>query len=433
MPSPFLLLMPSYNQAHFLSEAIQSCLDQDDPLWELWILDNSSDASPEILRSFTDPRIHAIHRPVRMDVGTCLNELLGRAKGDHFSFIHTDNRLLPGYVRKHRAALSRHPQALAYCDFFEIDDGGKRRKMHRRPDPFPLPQLFSSDSLGVPFAATTALADRIGGFTTDDLADDVYFVLRADGLSPRVHISEPLMEYRVHGQSRTELSGGMEVRRAIHRSALKAYRERSAELPDPFAGLLGRVRAHVAKASAMALSVAAALLKTVGAREVWIEGTGPASFWLAWACADLGRAPKGFLDAVPGRMLGLEVHGLDAELIKSAVLLRPRKRKLTHRSLGPGLMQPFRWLMAGLSPEDTVLRRMPPELASGLLIPYQASGKGDVWIRGKGPMAAYLGYLAEMLGGENIVGWVSDTQMPLGGLPTVQNAPSDAVEWVMQA
>ena len=305
--------------------------------------------------------------------------------------------------------------------------------MHRRPDPFPLPQLFSSDSLGVPFAATTALATSIGGFTTDDLADDVYFVLRADGLGPRLHIAEPLMEYRVHSQSRTELSGGMEVRRAIHRSALKAYQDRSDTLPDPFEGLSAKVRAHVDKASAMALSLAAELLTAAGRHDVWIEGTGPASFWLAWACANLGWAPRGFLDSVPGQLLGLEVRSLNAELAPGAVLLRPRKRKLTERSHGPGFSQPFRWLMAGLSPEDTVLRRMPTELASGLLIPHQVQGRGDVWIQGAGPTAAYLGYLAEVLGGEHVMGWVSETQMPLDGLPTVFQAPKDAVVWVVKA
>lgn len=60
---PFLLLMPSYNQDRFIGEAIRSCLIQDDPDWELWILDNSTDRTPEIVASFSDPRIHFEHRP----------------------------------------------------------------------------------------------------------------------------------------------------------------------------------------------------------------------------------------------------------------------------------------------------------------------------------------------------------------------------------
>ncbi len=67
MPAPFQLLMPSYNQAHFIREAVESVLGQEDPDWDLWILDNSSDETPRVMAAFTDPRIHFIHEPRRMD------------------------------------------------------------------------------------------------------------------------------------------------------------------------------------------------------------------------------------------------------------------------------------------------------------------------------------------------------------------------------
>jgi len=38
---PFLLLMPSFNQARYIVAAISSVLAQEDPDWELWIVDNS--------------------------------------------------------------------------------------------------------------------------------------------------------------------------------------------------------------------------------------------------------------------------------------------------------------------------------------------------------------------------------------------------------
>ena len=78
-PMPFLLLMPSYNQAHFIGEAVVSVLAQEDPDWELWILDNSTDTTPQVMAAFTDPRIHFIHEPRRMDPGLCLNEMLRMA------------------------------------------------------------------------------------------------------------------------------------------------------------------------------------------------------------------------------------------------------------------------------------------------------------------------------------------------------------------
>ena len=204
---PFLLLMPSYNQAHYIVEAVRSVLAQDDPDWELWILDNSSDRTPEAMRAFDDPRIHFHHVPARMDPGTCLNWLLERARGEAFSYVHTDNNLRADYVRRMRAALAGKPMGLAYCDMRTIRGDGSPKEMFRR-GPFDLARLLSLDTLGVPFSATTALAQAVGGFKSNDLADDVRFCVSAYGLAEYVYVRDALLDYRVHEQSRTVGSGG---------------------------------------------------------------------------------------------------------------------------------------------------------------------------------------------------------------------------------
>ncbi|HJV91159.1 MAG TPA: glycosyltransferase [Holophagaceae bacterium] len=407
---PFLLLMPSYNQARFITEAVDSCLAQDDPDWELWILDNSSDETPEVMKRYTDPRIHFIHEPRRMDPGTCLNILLEKAQGEHFSYVHTDNRLLPSFVATHRKALSQHPLAVAVCDYWEMDESGKRLKIRRRPDPFPLNRLFSVDSIGVPFAATMEVAKRLGGFTADDLADDVLFVLRADTLGPRIHIREPQMEYRVHATSRFLTGGTLRVFRAIHKSVLVAYGERAAHLPDPFAGGLDRARAHVAKASRMALSRARAVAPGTG--PLWIRGTGPAAFWLGWALAELGRPVAGFIGEGVPTLLGVPVA---AHAPEGAQVVDPRIRGAA------GVRQAVRWLVQGLPPLDHPLKRLPGDVMAGFLVPFQLQTPGAraVRIQGEGALAAYLAYAAEHLGGLQVEGFIA-RRSPWPGLPVVE-------------
>jgi len=389
----FSLLMPSYNQAHFIGEAVASVLAQDDPDWELWILDNSTDATVEVMAGFQDARIHFVHEPSRMDPGSCLNWMLARAAGEHFSYIHTDNRLLPSFVRAHRAALAAHPLALAVCDYWEITEAGARRKLRRRQDPFPLERLFSVDTIGVPFAATLELARRLGGFATTDLADDVLFVLRADALGPRVHIHEPQMEYRVHGGSRFLASGVDRVQRAIHRSIVAACRERPAQLPDPFRGADARARRHVALAARMALARTARLLDGLQG-PLWLDGTGPECFWTAWACFRLGRPVAGFVGP-EGQLLGLPVV---PALPAGGRLLRPQG--------GRGVREALGWLLRGLPPLDHPLKRLPGVVMGGLLVPYQVAepDPGPLFLRAEGPIGPYLAYGAERLGGLRVQG-----------------------------
>lgn len=428
---PFLLLMPSYNQAHYIREAVESCLSQTDLDWELWILDNSSDNTPEVMKAFTDPRIHFIHEPRRMDPGTCLNEMLRMASGDHFSYVHTDNRLLPDYVARFREALSRDPMALAYCDYYEIDAEGLNPRHRTRPAEFPLARLFSMDSLGVPFSATTALAKAVGGFTSDDLADDCLFTMRADGLGPRFHISKPIVEYRVHGQSRTEASGVHGVAQSIYRSALKAYGLRPTELPDPFAGTREEIHKHVEEASRIARVLAKAMLTKAGSAErIWIDGTGPASFWLAWGCAELGRAPVGFRAEGLNTLLGLPVASPSTPLSPGEVCIRPRRKGVDPSSLRQDWAMPIRWLMHGLPPRDQAIKRYPAKILASLMIPFhhQDLTEQPVWVEGRGALAAYLSFGLETIACRPLAGW---SGAKLGAFPS--DAPSGASIWNLDA
>ena len=204
---PFLLLMPSYNHARFIADAIRSVLAQDDENWELWIVDNSSDETPRLVGQFKDSRIRYYHIAERMSPGLCLNWMLERAQGRDFAYIHSDNNLRPSFVRRMRAALATDPLTLAYCDMRTIDEQGRHLNVFRR-GAFDLARLMSVDTLGVPFAATKELALRQGGFSVDDFADDVRFCVGAFGLARYVHVKEPLVDYRLHTRSRTEAAGG---------------------------------------------------------------------------------------------------------------------------------------------------------------------------------------------------------------------------------
>jgi hypothetical protein len=102
--------------------------------------------------------------------------------------------------------------------------------------------------------------------------------------------------------------------------------------------------------------------------------------------------------------------------------------KLERGSLQQDWLQPLRWMLAGLPPRDRAIKRYPPDVMSGLLIPLhrRLKGEGPVWVRGSGALAAYLAFGLESLAGVRVAGWISAAPVFPGGLPTVSAAPAGA-------
>lgn len=235
----FLLIMPSYNQAHYISDAVNSVIAQNDQEWVLWIIDNSTDNTPDVMRRFSDERIIFIHTPERMDPGSCLNYVLERQATDckYFSYIHTDNILRSDYVGRMRAALSQADDAIAYCDMKSINESGDYIGVFRRGE-FDLARLFRFSTLGVPFSATSSLARKLGGFNASDVADDVIFCVRAWPRSKFFYIPDTLMDYRLHGDSRTTAHGGAsKIKKSFLNGFQRVLSEMTALDADPLSAL----------------------------------------------------------------------------------------------------------------------------------------------------------------------------------------------------
>jgi hypothetical protein len=214
------------------------------------------------------------------------------------------------------------------------------------------------------------------------------------------------MEYRVHPTSRFLQSGQNRVQRAIHRSVLQAALDRPTGAPDPFEGGLDRARRHAAVAGRMAVVRCETHLHHLGGVDpLWISGTGPGSFWMAWACAELHRAVAGFVDTTvlggENRLLGLPIRDVPPH---GARILYPRSRGRT------GVAQALRWITKGLPPLDHRLKRLPGDVMSGLLVPFhrRTPEAREIWIQGSGALAAYLAYGAEAVAGLKVRGFVGE-------------------------
>ncbi len=105
------IVLPVYNGAVYLSEALESILRQTYPDFELIIVDDgSTDQTPQIIASFVarDKRLRVIHQENQRLPGALTNGF-SQARGEFLTWTSADNRLKPDYLEKMVACLRAHP------------------------------------------------------------------------------------------------------------------------------------------------------------------------------------------------------------------------------------------------------------------------------------------------------------------------------------
>ncbi len=120
------IVTPSYNQAPFLEQTIQSVLAQDYPNIEYLIVDGgSTDGSLEIIQRYTEHLAWWISEPDQGQTDA-LNKGFARASGEILAWINSDDTYLPNAVTEAVAYLQAHPQAgMVYGDAHLIDRRGE--------------------------------------------------------------------------------------------------------------------------------------------------------------------------------------------------------------------------------------------------------------------------------------------------------------------
>jgi len=120
------IVTPSYNQAAFLEETIQSVLSQDYPELEYIVIDGGSmDGSVEIIEKYAD---QLAYWTSEKDSGQAdaINKGLVRATGEVVAWLNSDDTYLPGAIHAAVEALQANPDCgLVYGDVLAVDGEGQ--------------------------------------------------------------------------------------------------------------------------------------------------------------------------------------------------------------------------------------------------------------------------------------------------------------------
>jgi len=102
------IIMPAFNTARYIKEAVNSVFAQTWQHWELIIInDGSTDETGSILQSFKDERITIVQQ-INKGVGAARNSGLEIAKGEFLTFLDSDDVLPPRSLEARANFLVNH-------------------------------------------------------------------------------------------------------------------------------------------------------------------------------------------------------------------------------------------------------------------------------------------------------------------------------------
>lgn len=121
------IIMPSYNAALFIKDAIDSVLAQSYTNWELLITDdNSKDNSTQIIEEYAkkDSRIKLYALNKNVGAAAARNNSLARAQGKYIAFLDSDDLWLPQKLAWQLSYMQEHDCAFSFSDYTLMNEDG---------------------------------------------------------------------------------------------------------------------------------------------------------------------------------------------------------------------------------------------------------------------------------------------------------------------
>ncbi len=197
------VIIPAYNQGHFLAEAVNSVLCQTYPHVEVIVVDDgSTDDTAVVAHSFTDPRVRYVYKQ-NGGLSSARNEGLRHAQGQTISYLDSDDCFLPEKLSILMGEMEAHPDVgLVAGQAIPVDEHGRHvGKKFDTPLPTDPPQLLLGNPLHVGSVLVRRDWQERAGFFDESLRSyedwDMWLRLARLGC-PMSYVSQPVSLYRFH-------------------------------------------------------------------------------------------------------------------------------------------------------------------------------------------------------------------------------------------
>ena len=199
------VVIPTFNHAHFLSDALDSVMAQTHPVDEIVVIDDGSQDDPAaVVARYPDVRLI---RQENAGLSAARNRGLAAIKTDCVTFLDADDILAPAAIAHNAALFEQHPEAGFVYGAYDRIDVARRRYSgpHFRPVPS---DAASAILVGNPVAMhATVLYDvarlrEVGGFdSTLRRCEDYDVYIRLSRRHPVFCHPALTASYRFHGSN----------------------------------------------------------------------------------------------------------------------------------------------------------------------------------------------------------------------------------------
>lgn len=112
------VVMPTYNRAFIIREALESALAQAYENFEIVVVDDAStDDTEQVVKNIGSDKIRYLRHDVNRGCSAAYNTGIKQAKGELIAFLDSDDLWKAGYLERQTKFLDQHPEVdVVFCD-----------------------------------------------------------------------------------------------------------------------------------------------------------------------------------------------------------------------------------------------------------------------------------------------------------------------------